>query len=237
MADLGERRRSVTIRYFNDFPTETKHSFYTRVSLFFQKIFYAILHPIRKVTGSSKVLRYRSFIESICSSFMARFVQQLYKCKPVGVVGAEQLLLDTHMLKTALLDLPSVGSQVARKPPASYSKTVIKGMTRAEMILKVVMDASDTNMKYVTHYMRLLPDSDQGEFQKILDMKGVRRADQQQLVDLYRAQVVNSSDREDSAAHLNSAITSNPNILGYSTSPDHESSRIKKLEKLIKRRL
>ena len=51
---------------------------------------------------------------------MARFVQQLYKCKPVGVVGAEQLLLDTHMLKTALLDLPSVGSQVARKPPARY---------------------------------------------------------------------------------------------------------------------
>lgn len=49
---------------------------------------------------------------------MVRFVQQLYKCKPVGVVGAEQLLLDTHMLKTALLDLPSVGSQVARKPPA-----------------------------------------------------------------------------------------------------------------------
>ena len=52
------------------------------------------------------------------SAFMVRFVQQLYKCKPVGVVGAEQLLLDTHMLKTALLDLPSVGSQVARKPPA-----------------------------------------------------------------------------------------------------------------------
>lgn len=52
---------------------------------------------------------------------MVRFVQQLYKCKPVGVVGAEQLLLDTHMLKTALLDLPSVGSQVARKPPARYN--------------------------------------------------------------------------------------------------------------------
>ena len=57
-------------------------------------------------------------ISFLLSAFMVRFVQQLYKCKPVGVVGAEQLLLDTHMLKTALLDLPSVGSQVARKPPA-----------------------------------------------------------------------------------------------------------------------
>lgn len=36
-----------------------------------------------------------------------------------------------------LLDLPSIGSQVVRKAPASYTKIVVKGMTRAEMILKV----------------------------------------------------------------------------------------------------
>lgn len=57
----------------------------------------------------------------IFSAFITRFVQQLYKCKPVGVVGAEQLLLDTHMLKTALLDLPSIGCDVARKPPARFA--------------------------------------------------------------------------------------------------------------------
>lgn len=50
-----------------------------------------------------------------------------------------QLLLDTHSLKTVLLDLPSIGSQVLRKAPASYTKIVVKGMTRAEMILKVRM--------------------------------------------------------------------------------------------------
>lgn len=49
-----------------------------------------------------------------------------------------QLLLDTHSLKTVLLDLPSIGSQVLRKAPASYTKIVVKGMTRAEMILKVM---------------------------------------------------------------------------------------------------
>lgn len=48
-----------------------------------------------------------------------------------------QLLLDTHSLKMVLLDLPSIGSQVVRKAPASYTKIVVKGMTRAEMILKV----------------------------------------------------------------------------------------------------
>lgn len=51
---------------------------------------------------------------------------------------APQLLLDTHSLKMVLLDLPSIGSQVVRKAPASYTKIVVKGMTRAEMILKVM---------------------------------------------------------------------------------------------------
>lgn len=52
---------------------------------------------------------------------------------------ALQLLLDTHSLKMVLLDLPSIGSQVVRKAPASYTKIVVKGMTRAEMILKVCL--------------------------------------------------------------------------------------------------
>lgn len=51
-----------------------------------------------------------------------KLVQQLYKCKPLNTVGAEQLLLDVHMLKTALLDLPSTGYQVQRKAPATYTK-------------------------------------------------------------------------------------------------------------------
>jgi len=54
----------------------------------------------------------------IYSSFIPKFIQHIYKCKPVSTVGAEQLLLDTHMLKTVLLDLPSIGSQVNRKAPA-----------------------------------------------------------------------------------------------------------------------
>lgn len=58
-----------------------------------------------------------------------------------------QLLLDTHSLKTVLLDLPSIGSQVVRKAPASYTKIVVKGMTRAEMILKVGTSRAFTGRK------------------------------------------------------------------------------------------
>lgn len=43
------------------------------------------------------------------------------------------------MLKTVLLNLPSIASQINRQAPAPYTKVVNKGMSKAEMILKVVM--------------------------------------------------------------------------------------------------
>ncbi|KAJ3591245.1 hypothetical protein NHX12_009191, partial [Muraenolepis orangiensis] len=79
---------------------------------------------------------FTQFCIKFTNSFIPKFINHLFRCKPISMVGAEQLLLDTHSLKTVLLDLPSIGSQVLRKAPASYTKIVVKGMTRAEMILK-----------------------------------------------------------------------------------------------------
>ena len=38
----------------------------------------------------------------------------------ISQVGIEQLLLDAHSLKTALLEMPTMNSAVARKAPATY---------------------------------------------------------------------------------------------------------------------
>lgn len=120
LANLGKCRRSITVRHTDDISVQTLHSFYPRLSHVFKEVLHTILYAFRQVSFFSVFYFLRKLLSysNLFSAFMARFVQQLYKCKPVGVVGAEQLLLDTHMLKTALLDLPSVGSQVARKPPA-----------------------------------------------------------------------------------------------------------------------
>lgn len=73
---------------------------------------------------------FKIFLKVLCafytyfSSFIPKLVQQLFKCKPLNTVGAEQLLLDVHMLKTALLDLPSTGYQVQRKAPLAYAKVI-----------------------------------------------------------------------------------------------------------------
>lgn len=42
--------------------------------------------------------------------FISKFLIQIFKCKAISEIGAEQLLLDTHSIKTLLLDIPSMGS-------------------------------------------------------------------------------------------------------------------------------
>ncbi|XP_049767266.1 vacuolar protein sorting-associated protein 53 homolog [Schistocerca cancellata] len=177
---------------------------------------------------------FTQFCIKFANSFIPKLIHHIFKCKPISTVGAEQLLLDTHMLKTVLLDLPSIGSQVNRKAPASYAKIVIKGMTKAEMILKVVMAPSEPAAAFVDQCIKLLQGADISELQKILDMKGLRRAEQSQLVELFRQKLPPPPPLGGSPMLGPPGSPLPPLGLG---SPDHESSRIKKLEKLIKKRL
>ncbi|XP_063370656.1 vacuolar protein sorting-associated protein 53 homolog [Cydia amplana] len=128
---------------------------------------------------------FTQFCIRFANSFIPKFIQNIYKCKPISTAGAEQLLLDTHMLKTALLDLPSIGSEVKRPAPATYTKVVIKLMTRAEMILKLVMAplegagagagaGAGGGEAFVAQFVQLLQDATLQDFHKVLDMKGAR---------------------------------------------------------------
>ncbi|KAH0535661.1 vacuolar protein sorting-associated protein 53 homolog [Cotesia glomerata] len=167
----------------------------------------------------------RKYFTQLCvkfvSSFIPKLVQQLYKCKPLSAVGAEQLLLDVHMLKTALLDLPSTGCQVARKAPATYTKVVVKGMAKAEMILKIVMSTTECPKSFAEQCRRLLPELQLPEFQKVLEMKGLRKQEQVGLVEMFKA---TAADNPEGGSLV-------------MESPEHEAGKIKRLEKLIKKRM
>ncbi|XP_064021916.1 vacuolar protein sorting-associated protein 53 homolog isoform X2 [Pogoniulus pusillus] len=183
--------------------------------------------PIIRDNLASTRKYFTQFCIKFANSFIPKFINHLFKCKPISMVGAEQLLLDTHSLKMVLLDLPSIGSQVVRKAPASYTKIVVKGMTRAEMILKVVMAPHEPQVVFVDNYIKLLVDCSTDTFQKILDMKGVKRSEQSSMLELFRQRLpAPPSGVENSSSLSLSAPT-----------PEQESSRIRKLEKLIKKRL
>ncbi|KAJ8921190.1 hypothetical protein NQ315_013662 [Exocentrus adspersus] len=142
--------------------------------------------PIIRDNLSQSRKYFTQFCIKFANSFIPKFIQNIYKCKPINTEGAEQLLLDTHMLKTVLLNLPSISSQINRQAPAAYTKVVTKGMTKAEMILKVVMTPVDPPKNFIDQCKKLLPDSQLTEFYKLLEMKSVKRQEQTILVDLFK---------------------------------------------------
>lgn len=183
--------------------------------------------PIIRDNLASTRKYFTQFCIKFANSFIPKFITHLFKCKPISMVGAEQLLLDTHSLKMVLLDLPSIGSQVVRKAPASYTKIVVKGMTRAEMILKVVMAPHESSVVFVDNYIKLLSDCNTETFQKILDMKGLKRSEQSSMLDLFRQRLPTPPSGPEGSSSLSL----------LAPTPEQESSRIRKLEKLIKKRL
>lgn len=154
-----------------------------------------------------------------------------------NIMGCEQLLLDTHSLKTVLLDLPSIGSLVQRKAPASYTKVVVKGMAKAEMIIKVVMVPAHPAPPFVDQFFKLLPESALAEFIRVLEMKGLRRVDQAPLVELFKRR--GGGDNAGNAAHstADGGETVSNEFDQAPSSGGGGSGHIRKLEYLLKKRL
>ena len=57
--------------------------------------------------------------------------------------------------------------QVRRDPPQAYTRMVSRGMTRAELVLQVVMGEYSNNQEIVDKFIRLLPDATIVDFQKV----------------------------------------------------------------------
>lgn len=53
----------------------------------------------------------------------------------------------------------------------SYTKVVVKGMTKAEMVLKVVMSSNESVRTFIEQFRKLLADSDLQDLQRVLEMK------------------------------------------------------------------
>jgi vacuolar protein sorting-associated protein 53 len=113
----------------------------------------------------------RFFLERLVAGLIPRYVECLYACQGMSNAGAQQLLLDAAALKGHLLRVPSIAKA---QVPSTYVKYVNREMGKGEAMLKVVLSSPDMT---VNTYIALIPDGSAVEFQRILDMKGLRRAD------------------------------------------------------------
>lgn len=132
----------------------------------------------------------RKYFTQFCSKFVSnlihKFFNNIFKCKMPSQIGIEQLLLDAHSLKTALLELPTINSAISRKAPAIYTKIVNKEMTRTELILKSVMAPAEPQSAFVENYIRLNPDRDIETFRMVVEMKGFKKQELNSFLEVFR---------------------------------------------------
>jgi hypothetical protein len=84
------------------------------------------------------------------------------------------MLLDTHALKTVLIEMTYIGtdqSEGRQPPPTTYMKILGKGILKVEQLLKVILRAHDPPAAIVETYILLFPEGDAASFQKILELK------------------------------------------------------------------
>ncbi|XP_039064783.1 vacuolar protein sorting-associated protein 53 A-like isoform X2 [Hibiscus syriacus] len=121
---------------------------------------------------------FQFFLDKLASSLGPRFYLNIFKCKQISETGAQQMLLDTQAVKTILLEIPSLGRQTSGA--AGYSKFVSREMSKAEALLKVILSPVDS---VADTYRALLPEGTPMEFQRILELKGLKKSDQQSILD------------------------------------------------------
>ncbi|XP_039332471.1 vacuolar protein sorting-associated protein 53 homolog isoform X2 [Saimiri boliviensis] len=137
--------------------------------------------PIIRDNLASTRKYFTQFCIKFANSFIPKFITHLFKCKPISMVGAEQVVMAPH----------------------------------------------EPLVVFVDNYIKLLTDCNTETFQKILDMKGLKRSEQSSMLELLRQRLPAPPSGTESASSLSL----------MAPTPEQESSRIRKLEKLIKKRL
>lgn len=141
----------------------------------------------------------RSFCDRTVDSVVSAFAGSLVACKPIGPVGAEQMLLDSYAIRKALEELILLRSQHPESaahsmdsedtkptPPASYIKHVTRSVGRLDAILKTLQVSAIPQESLVQAYLIHVADSSPTNFRKILDLKGIRKVEQPALVELFK---------------------------------------------------
>lgn len=95
---------------------------------------------------------------------MNKFVANIYKCKRVNQLGAQQLHLDCIELKTKFLSLHAKSS--------SFTGIVNRLFHKTECLLKVLSSPAD---RIQESYQSLIANPDPADFERILNLVSMKK--------------------------------------------------------------
>ncbi|KAF9581275.1 Vacuolar protein sorting-associated protein 53 [Lunasporangiospora selenospora] len=151
------------------------------------------------VGAIQELITNKRYFRTFCDKFV-EFATNITKCKPISEIGAEQMLLDTQAVKSLLMDIPNLGLESATTVPASFSKFVNRSLGKIETILKTAMSPHEPFDVFIDHYFLLISDHNLPNFQRILELKGLKRMEQQQMVDMFQKKQTGMDNLQENSA-------------------------------------
>ncbi|KAJ7747224.1 Vps53-like protein [Mycena metata] len=148
-----------------------------------------VVESVKPLVEQKKYLR--NFLDKASSLILAKFTNSLVKSRPLKEIGAEQLLIDLQTVKACLLKMPGESLTTT-----TYTRGLTKSTTRLETLLKVIVTPVDPPEGFILNYTLLIKDASFSNFQKILDLKGTPKAEQNNLLDSFLTITSTNDDLE-----------------------------------------
>jgi len=115
------------------------------------------------------------------------------------------MLLDSYVLTKGFEEIITLGSPAGTAAPAGYVKRVSQTMGRLSPLLKTLQVRPSPPEALVQAYLVHIADKSDMNFRKILDLKGIRKQDQSQLIELFVAH--KSGPRNESLPQYSAFLT------------------------------
>ncbi len=131
---------------------------------------------------------YRFFCDKLLRSLAPRVRESIFRCRVISDAGCQQLRLDLEALKGGLVSMAKAGQaeEDSVSWTSSFAADVNAQLAPVEAVLKVV---SSPPQALLDAFMELLPDASPLEFQRIADLKGLKRSELATVLDEYTRRV------------------------------------------------
>ncbi|WPH02305.1 Hypothetical protein R9X50_00516700 [Acrodontium crateriforme] len=130
----------------------------------------------------------RAYCDNLVDSLTNTYIANIAASKPIVETGAEQMLLDSYVLKKGLAELMTLTSEPGTPPNASFVKRVNQSTAKLDPILKTLQVRASPPEGLVQAYLIHIRDRSEPNFRKILELKGITlKRDQSHLLELFNA--------------------------------------------------
>eukprot|EP01138_Halocafeteria_seosinensis_P001605 gb/GECG01001644.1/.p1 GENE.gb/GECG01001644.1/~~gb/GECG01001644.1/.p1 ORF type:complete len:957 (+),score=153.97 gb/GECG01001644.1/:1-2871(+) len=129
---------------------------------------------------------WRTFCDKFLRSFIPRFMSAIYKCKKMGPMGAQQLLLDAQGIRKLLQDAPKLRTEEEEEEnvqlpgvPSVYTSYLSREMQRVDLLLKLVAAPKD---RLAASISSLWPEASVQDINRLGELRGMRKAELTEVI-------------------------------------------------------